>query len=63
MTAPYSNADAQFDAEAQGRCPICGRDDCAHGYLDDKCVNPDCTATVPADEMVCAECGTPQVQF
>ena len=32
MSAPYSNADAQFDAEAQGRCPICGCEpsDCRH---------------------------------
>jgi len=26
----YTNEDARFDAEAQGRCGICGREDCGH---------------------------------
>ena len=30
MSAPYSNADAQHDAEAFGHCSICGRDTCGH---------------------------------
>ena len=26
----YGNEDHAHDAEAQGRCPLCGRGDCTH---------------------------------
>jgi len=41
----YTNEDAKFDAEAQGRCPICGRtplDGCTHC---DICGDLDCDGT------------------
>ena len=48
----YTNEDARFDAEQQGRCPICGRtpmEGCTHC---DICGRPGCQGECEESEAV-----------
>ena len=58
MNGEYTNEDARFDAEAQGRCPICGRvpPECHHCEV---CGKVDCKVDHDWVEARCEECGSP----